>query len=662
MSVRTVKGCCPLDCQDTCAWVAHVENDRVTKVSGASDHPFTRGVLCAKVNDYPERTYAPDRILHPLRRTGAKGSGEYDRITWDEALGLIASRFTNIMGDFGAEALLPFQYLGSMGVVQRRALLRLFHFIGASQQSGSVCGASGNVLDAEGHPRGFDPEEMVHSDLILLWGANVLTTAHHQWPFMKEAQRRNGARIICIDPIRTRTAAASDQHISIRPGTDVALAAGIAHVMLEHGMIDLDYARTVAADVDEFCAQAAEWTPERAGEACDLEPGAIVELAREFGRARRAVVRAGVGPQQTVGGEAFVRAMSALAILGGHWRLQGGGLFIEANPLLHEGRAARPDLVRGQPRMLDMARLGDVLTDKNLDPRLMGLMIWSANPAATQPDVEKVRSGLAREDLFTVVIEHFLTDTARYADVVLPSTTQLEHFDVLGAWGHHYVTVNNQAIPPLGEAKSHGEIMRLLAARMGLVHPALQESDEEIAASALPERMTLTSLKETGWHKSSPARPSFGPERLRITGGVSVPALPTEPGLLQLLTPKSHYFMNTSFGNMPRQRKAMKRPTLDMHPADAEARGLQDGQEVEMRNAQGSFRVWLRVTTGIHRGVLSLPGKWWSFPKATAAAANVLTPSMWSPGGQPAYNHTFVEVSAADLSMADTGDVPSSAG
>lgn len=649
-----VRGCCPLDCQDTCSWIAHVEDGRVTRVEGAPDHPITRGVLCAKVNDYQERTYAPDRLLYPLRRTGPKGTGSFERISWEEALGTIARRFDEIIGDYGPEALLPFQYLGSMGVVQRRALLRLFHFLGASRQVGSVCGASGNVLEAEGHPRGIDPEEMVHSRFVLIWGANILTTSHHHWPFIKEAQQ-HGARVVCIDPLRTRTARASDQHVSILPGTDCALAAGMAHVMLEEGLADLDFARRVTADIDDYCAEVRAWTPERAAAVCGTDPEVVRELGRAFGRARPALIRGGVGLQQTVHGEATVRALSALAILGGHWRHQGGGLFIESCPVIHEGRAARPDLSPADARQIDMARLGDALVDESLQPPVKGLMVWNANPAVSQPDAGKVRQGMMRDDLFTVVVEHFLTDTAKFADVVLPSTTQLEHFDIQGAWGHYYVSVNNPAVAPLGEAKTHGEIMRLLAREMGLDHEALRESDEEIAAAALPEGIDLDTLKATGWFKSPPDRPRLRENGtlLRISERVPVPARPIDGALLQLLTPKSHFFMNSSFGNMPRQRKAMKRPTLDIHPADASSRGLVDGQEVVVKNAQGSLRTWLRVTADTRPGVVCLPGKWWSVPLETGALANTLSPSTWSPGGQPAYNETFVEVSAVDAGRSE---------
>ena len=643
---RTVKGCCPLDCQDSCAWEAHVEDGRVTRVVGAAAHPFTRGSLCAKVNDYQARTYAPDRLLHPLRRTGTKGSGQFERISWDEALDTMASRFLEIIGTHGGEALLPVNYLGSMGILQRRALMRVFHAVGASRFHGSICGASGNSLDPEGHPRGFDPETIAESRYIVLWGANFLTTAHHQFHFIQEARRLHGARLVMIDPRRTITAKACDEHVSIRPGTDGILAAGLARVMFHEGLADLEYAALVALDLDAFRLQVMPWTPARVGEACGVAPETVTRLAREFAAARPAVIRPGVGPQQTVGGDEFVRLLSALAILGGHWKHPGGGLFMETYPQLNEVAAMRRDLISGTPRSLDMARLGEHLMSTDLAPPVMGFMVWTMNPAVDQPNAGMIRQGLLREDLFTVVIENFMTDTARYADIVLPSTTQLEHFDMQGAWGHDYISINNPAIAPLGEARSHADIMRDLAPRMGLTDPAFAESDEAILAATLPPGITLAELREKGWHKSPRERPE--PARagrpLRLAGGVPLPPAAPRPGMFQLLTPKAHYFMNSSFANMPRQRHAMNRPTLEMNRSDATARGLIDGQAVRLHNERGEMTAWLHLTDDIHPGVVSIPGKWWGFPGETGALANRLTPSAWAPSGQPAYNDTFIEV------------------
>ena len=642
---RLIKGCCPHDCQDTCSWVAHVENDRVVRVEGARDHPFTRGSLCAKINDYQNRTYAPDRLLHPLRRTGPKGAGQFERITWDAAIELIADRFSSTISEFGAEALMPLNYLGSMGVVQRRALMRLFHALGASQQSGSICGAAGNVIEAEGHPRGFDPELIAESRMVIVWGANLLTTSHHHWHFIEEARRRHGATVVCIDPRRTRTAERCDRHLAIRPGTDRLLAASMAHVMFAEGLVDQEFA-SAAADLDTLRQEVASWTPAIAAEACGIAADDIVRLSREFAAARPATIRSGIAPQQTTGGEAFVRSLSALAILGGHWRHTGGGLFIETSPILFENRASRPDLAPPGTRRLDYARLGENLTSTTLAPPIKALMIFGTNPAVVQPDVGRVRAGLARDDLFTVVAEHFLTDTARYADVILPSTTQLEHFDIVGAWGHHYVSVNNPAIQPLGESKSHGEMMRLLAGRLGLDHHALRESDEEIARSALPDDIELDALKAAGWQKTFPTRREFEPGTLKLSGITDgVTTRPTD--LLQLITPKAHYFLNSSYVNLTRQRRQMGRPTLDMHPDDATTRGLSSGDRVVISNAQGKVTAWVEVGTTVRPGVVSLAGRWWGRPAEVSALTNLLTPSAWTPGGQPAYNDAYVDVVAA---------------
>ncbi len=434
--------------------------------------------------------------------------------------------------------------MGSMGVVQVRAPMRLFHALGASRQAGAPCSVPAVAVEAEGLPFGFDPEEMAESRFILLWGVNMLTTCHHHWHFVQEARQRHGARVVCIDPIRTRTAQQCDEHVQLRPGSDAVFAAGMAQVMLEEGLADLEFARGACADFGDLARELAPWTPDRVAEVCGVAAETVVRLAREFAAARPAAIRAGVGPQQTAQGEAFVRGLHTLAILGGHWQRRGGGIVAIAFPDMNDEYAERPDLIpTGQnPRQLDMARLGETLTDPNLDPAVMGLMIWGTNPAVIQPDASRVRRGLAREDLFTVVIEHFMTDTARYADIVLPSTTQLEHFDVLGAWGHQYITINQPAVAPVGESRSHGEIMRTLAQAMGLDHPALRESDEEVAASALPAGLDMATLKQTGWVKIDKPRSQLDGAGLRLARGVPLPPDRPAVGMLQLLTPKAHYF------------------------------------------------------------------------------------------------------------------------
>lgn len=649
MVTTLVRGACPLDCQDSCGWRAHVSNGKVLRVEGDPDHPYTRGSLCAKVHDFQTRTYADDRLLHPLRRTGRKGEGQFERVSWDDAIAEISTRFQAIIDEHGAEALLPFSYLGSLGVVQQFALRRLFHALGATRLSGSVCGQAGNAITRDtGTPICFDPEELAESELIVLWGCNSLTTAHHSFHFMEQARKNNGARIIAIDPRLTRTAKQCDQHIAIMPGTDSVLAMALVHVLLDEDLADLDYAREVSSDLDALISEAKQWSLERAAGVCGVDPETIRTLARDIASARPATLRPGINPQQSTAGEAFLTGLSALAILGGHWRHRGGGLLIEAYPESRYGTVSCPAVGPQNVRSLDMSTLGEHLMNAQLHPQIHGMMSWCANPVSHQVNSALVQQGLAREDLFLVVIEHFMTDTARYGDIVLPATTQLEHFDIVHPWGHHYLMLNEQAVPPEGESKSHGEIMRLIAGHMGLEEPALHESDEVIAASVLPPDLTLEELRVRGWVKRSPPRAEPGPSRkVSIAFTARTANRPQDEQVLQLLTPKSHYFINSTFANMPRHRGAEGRPSLEMHPDDASRRGLSDGDTISVSSENGAIDVWLRVTDEIRPGVVALPGKWWRADAGSRAVVNELTPNVLSAGGQPAYNDTFVRVSAS---------------
>ncbi|WP_135505233.1 molybdopterin-containing oxidoreductase family protein [Roseovarius aestuariivivens] len=654
MSHTEVPGCCPHDCQDGCSWVAHVEEGEVTKVVGSKEHPFTRGILCAKVNDYQTRTYASDRLLHPLRRTGAKGSGKFEQISWDDALREIAAKFGNIINDWGSEALMPLHDMGSAGALQRRALMRLFHHLGASRLHGSLCGQSGNAVAAEGHPISFDPETLAESECILLWGANLLSTAHHHWHFCLEARKARDAKIISIDPRRTRTAAKCDEHISIRPGTDAFLAAGIASVLIEDGLADFEYARSATCDLDTYLEEIKAWTPGRVGEITGVAPSDIVRIARLYGSARPGTLRVGIGPQQSRSGEVFVKSLSALAILSGHWRLPGGGLSIEGYPTFDNTAPECPELSPEGTRSLHRGQLGRVLTSPDLDPPIKGLMVWGHNPLVNQIDAETVRQGLCRKDLFTVVIEHFMTDTARHADIVLPSTTQLEHFDVQGSWGHCYVGLNHPAISPLGESKPHSEIMRLLAGEMGLDEPALFANDETIARSSLPSDFDWETLNRQGWlYAPQPRRdPASMGGTLKMSTGLDGPEdldvsdlVPN--GKLRLLTVKPHYLLNSTFANMPRQARLQGNPRLEMHPVDARRLGLVDGSRVVAGNGKGLLAATLRVTDTVVKGTTVLEGKyWWNTCEDGSPVSNRLAESNWTEGGQPTFNDIFVEVSA----------------
>ncbi len=658
MSKQEIRGCCPLDCQDSCAWIATVEDGRVTSMKGDPDHPMTRGVLCAKVKDYESRAYAADRLLTPMRRTGPKGEGQFEPITWDEALDTIASRWRGIIEGHGAEALMPLHYLGSMGVLQRFALMRLFHALGASKTHGDVCGRAAQSIAQLGHPSSFDPEEIAESRLIVLWGVNILTTAHHHWHFIQQARREHGAEVISIDPRTTRTALQSDMHLAIRPGTDVVLAAALGRIMLEEGLHDAAYAEQVITDLEAYRAEVAPWTPERAGAVCGLAPGDIRALARKLGAARPAVIRSGIGPQQTANGEGYARALSALTLLGGHWAHKGGGLFVESYPEFDEGAVERAEIGPAGRRSLDLSRLGQVLNDESLGPPVLGLTVWNMNPAVIQPDVEAVWRGLSRDDLFTVVIEHFMTDTARFADIVLPSTTQLEHFDIQGAWGHHYISLNQPAIPPEGEARSHGDIMRALARRLGLDHPALSEDDASIAAAALPAHVSMADLESRGWVKASPPRPDplASGARLSISIGLAAdgtcdgaPLPAADAAKLRLLTPKAHHFLNSSFANMARHRAAQKGPVLQVHPEDAASHGLEDGALALVKGETADLEVAVEITERVRPGVVAMDGKWWRATDGARAVANRLAPARWTPYGQPAYNDIIVELSSLRL-------------
>jgi len=420
----------------------------------------------------------------------------------------------------------------------------------------------------------------------------------------------------------------------------------MARVMISEGLADIEGAKAASSDFETYRAQVMEWTLPRAAAATGLSEEQIAQLARDYAKARPALIRAGIAPMQTVHGESFVRGLSALAIIGGHWRHKGGGLSIFAIPDLPEAQAARDDLITGNPRSLDIAKLGAHLTDAALSPPVKGLMVWSANPAVTQIETPLVRKGLARDDLFTVVFDHFITDTGSFADIVLPATTQFEHFDVQGAWGHYYVSANRPALAPIGEAVSGGALMRALAARLGLDHPALKESDEEIAASALPADWRLDDLVRDGWRKL-PAR-AIGPQQklTLLSEPIAAPG-PAPDKTLQLLTPKSHYFLNSTFANMPRQRKSQGLAAIEIHPHEAQLRALADGDVAVVRSGDTKMILTVKVTDTIQPGLAVLEGKWWGDEDEHSTQMNRLTGARFSPQGQPAYNDTHVTIERA---------------
>ncbi len=682
-----VRGACPHDCPDTCAWIATVDRatGRAIRLRGAEDHPITRGFLCTKVNHYLERTYHPDRLLHPMRRTGAKGEGRFERISWDEALGEISERLLEIAGRYGAEAILPYSYAGTMGIVQSQSMdRRFFHRLGATRLLRTICSEAGftGLRYTLGTARGTPPEEFAHARYILLWGANLLTSNAHLWPFVQEA-RKNGAKVVCIDPVRTRTARASDWWLPILPGTDAALALAMMHVIFRDGLEDRAFIEEHCIGGDRLRERVAEWTPERAAAITGLDPDAITQLAREYATTRPAVIRINYGMQRHAGGGMAVRTIACLPALVGAWRDVGGGLLLSTSgafPLNYQ-KLERPDLCPPDTRALNMVELGRVLNEVD-DPPIQALVVYNSNPAAVAPDQAAVRKGLSREDLFTVVLEHFQTDTADYADIVLPATTQLEHWDLVKPYGHYYLALNRPAIAPLGESKPNSEIFRLLAQRMGFDEPCFRDDDLTIIRQALesdaPELagVTLERLLEQGFVRLSlpdPYRP-FADGRFPTPSGKcelysermardGYDPLPTyappnweaevrserAAGGLLLISPPAHAFLNSTFVNVDRLRRREGEPMVWVHPDDAARHGIEDGQIVRVWNERGSFLARARVTGDVRPGVCMAPSIWW--PKLSPGGQNVnfvTSQALADMGGGATFHDCVVHVAPAD--------------
>ncbi|MBM4192866.1 MAG: molybdopterin oxidoreductase family protein [Gemmatimonadetes bacterium] len=689
-AATVVRGACPHDCPDCCAMLVTVERDRATRVQGDPDHPFTQGFLCAKVNRYLERTYHKDRLTTPLRRVGPKGSGKFEPATWEEALTDIAARLNAIRSsEFGPQAILPYSYAGTMGYVQGESVdRRFFHLIGASLLDRTICataGAAGMQMTV-GANMGADGEGLPWSDLVLLWGTNTLTANPHLWPYVRKA-RDNGATVICIDPIRTRTAEQCDEWIGIRPGTDAALALAMMHVIFAEGLEDADYIERHTIGIAQLRARAAEWSPARAAPITGIPEEVIVSLARRFGRAKSAFLRINYGLQRHGGGAMAVRTIACLPAVCGHWRRPGGGVQLSTSRTFqfNKDNLARPDLIPGPVRTINMIRLGDALNlpDAGVGgPPVKAMIVYNSNPAAVAPDRNAVVRGLAREDLFTVVLEHFQTDTADWADWVLPATTQLEHWDIHFSYGHLYATLNRPSIAPIGESKPNSEIFRLIAARMGLDHPALREDDVTIIRGALDspgERMkgvTFEALAEHGWVRLNVPKPflpyadggfltpsgkcEFYSERMAAMGLDPVPNFTpphefpeTTPELaarfpLALISSPRHQFLNSTFVNVESLRRNAE-PEIVMNVADASARGIVEGMRVVVGNDRGFFTGVARVGEAVREGVANAPSVWWTKLAPDGKNANDTTSQrLTDMGAGPVFYDNLVEIRPAD--------------
>ncbi len=686
-SDTVVRGACPHDCPDTCAMLVTVRDGRAIRVDGDPDHPFTRGFLCAKVNRYVDRTYHEGRLTHPLRRVGRKGEGRFERITWDQALDEIAGRLGDIARSAdGPQAILPYSYSGTLGLIQGDTMdHRFFHLLGASMLDRTICSSAGGVglRMTLGAGIGADPEGVPESDLVLLWGTNTLTSNPHLWPFVRAARDR-GARVIAIDPLRTRTAEQCDEWIPIKPGTDAALAFGIMHVLFAEHLEDTDYLERYTLGAPELRARAAEYTTERVAEITGIPAARITSLALEYGRAKAAFVRINYGLQRHGGGGMAVRTIACLPAITGHWRRAGGGVQLSssANFQFNRAKLYRPDL-SPPVRTINMIRLGEALTTPDAGvggPPVRALVVFNSNPAAVTPDRSEVVRGLAREDLFTVVMEHFQTDTADWADIILPATTQLEHWDVHYSYGHHYVTLNRPSIAPVGDCKPNSEIFRLIAARMGIDHPVMRDDDLELIRQALDSPseklagVTLDVLLEKGWSRLNVPRPylpfaegafptpsgkcEFFSQRLEDMGldGLATYTPPYEsaassPELaarfpLSLISSPAHQFLNSSFVNVDSLRRGAREPELMIHPDDATPRNVLNGTRVDVRNDRGSFSAVARVSDAVSEGTVWAPSIWWTkFSKDGRNANDTTSQRETDLGHGPVFYDNLVEVS-----------------
>jgi anaerobic selenocysteine-containing dehydrogenase len=681
--LQQIRGACALDCPDTCSWIVTVREGQAVALRGDPAHPYTRGSLCNKVADYLNYARSPERVLYPMRRVGPKGSGEFFRISWDEALETVAARLRNVTETDGAEAIWPYVGAGSMGLIQGiyGAGRRLWNVLGTSRHVVTICtiaGGFGTGYTLGDNRVGMDPETLRFSKLVVLWGANVLSTNPHLWWAILEA-RKNGASIVAIDPIRTRTAAASDWHLAPMPGTDGALALGLLNVVLSERREDREFIDERTVGWEEFRKRIFEFPPARAAALTGLPTESIVELGKRLAETRPTGIRIGIGIQRHGGGGMAVRTITCIPGVTGDWRYPGGGVCYDTRGFFGLNWEAlwRDDLRTRQTRALSMTRLGEGLLEID-DPKVKALFVYASNPVASVPHQTKVRRGLARDDLFTVVVEHFMTDTARYADIVLPATMQIEHGDLLIAYGHLYLAWNEPAVAPPGECLPTTEIFRRLARKMRLDQPALYDSDESIARQLLDSGhaslagITLEELKARGWMRlnyPSPFVPfatafptasgklEFVSDRMAQVGLDPVagytPAYETTQRdttlareyPLALVTPADHYFLNSIFANVPLQQRRSGVATLLIHPDDAAPRRIAAGDEVRVQNARGSFLAVAEVSDRVRPGVVaSRKGRWPRDSKEGATVNATVDERDSDMGGGAVYHDNRVRV------------------
>jgi len=688
---RIVHGVCPHDCPDTCGMRVTVEDGRAVRVEGDPTHPITRGFLCVKVNQYIEHVYSERRVLTPRRRVGPKGSGEFAAISWEEALDEIATRFAAIVAEHGAEAILPYSYSGTLGLLHNYSMdYRFFYRLGATLLQRTICTAAaveGNKYTL-GSYYGTDPEQFPGAKLIICWGTNPVTSNPHLMPFLKAAQD-NGATLVVIDPRRTRTAERADWHLQPLPGSDAALALGLMHVIIAEGLHDEEYVRDYTLGFDELRERAAEYPPARVAELTGIPAEELVRLARLYAATKPAVIRLQYGMQRHSNGGMLVRVVTCLPALIGSWRDPSGGLLMSTSGGFGFNMQAlqRPDLLgERRPRSVNMIELGAALTTLN-DPPIKALFVYNADPVASAPDTNVVLAGLAREDLFTVVHDTYCTDTARWADIILPATSQLEQLDLHKAYGNYYVQLNTPAIAPLGESKPNTEVFRLLAARLGFTEPCFADSDDDLIEQALDsthpwmagitrerlerERWVKLTLPQnapgggfvpfaTGGFATPSGKVEFYSERLRDLGHDPLPthvplveSAEVTPELharypLTLLTPKAHHFINSTFNAVNTLTRREGRPTIEISPTDAATRGIADGALVRVFNDRGECFLHALVIDRVRPGVVASPATWWASKFRGGNGINALTPSRPADmGGGATFYTNLVQVESA---------------
>ena len=681
-----VRGACPHDCPDTCALLTTVDEHGVaTRVQGNPAHPHTDGVLCAKVSKYTERTYHAERVLTPLKRTGPKGSGQFAPVSWDEALADIAQRLQAIAAR-APEAILPYSYAGTMGMVQGESMdRRFFHQLGASQLDRTICASAGAeaLVQTLGGKVGMKVEFFAEAQLILIWGSNSIGSNLHFWRYAQQA-KRNGAKLVCIDPRQSETADKCHEHIQLRPGTDAALALALMHELITNDWLDHDYIARHTLGWEPLRERALQWPPERAADICGIPVEQIRQLAKDYGTTKPAAIRLNYGMQRVRGGGNAVRAVACLPALTGAWRHRAGGLLLSSSGQFPAQRAVlqRPDLMPAKtPRTINMSTIGDDLlreASPAFGPKVEAVVVYNSNPVAVAPDSGKVVQGFAREDLFTVVLEHFKTDTADYADYILPATTQLEHWDVHLSYGHTDVLLNRPAIAPQGQARSNAQIFRDLAARMGFTDPCFADSDEALCRQAFGDAVDYALLESQGFatlalpdapfadggFPSTSGKCEFYSARLAAQGLDGLPDHIPNYELqgagtrypLAMISPPARNFLNSTFVNVQSLRTVEGRPLLEIHPDDAEARGIANDTVVRVFNDRGSYLCHATVSRRARPGVVNGLGIWWRKMGLNGTNVNEVTSqALTDLGRAPTFYDCLVEVEALAAAPASAG-------